>query len=176
MKKAGILALVVTACIALAGCGVFGGNEITELTLPASLMQNSEMSLLSDLSRYAEENEFESAEWNDDGSLTIKLTNKRKAALKKDMEEGLLNSFDNIVNSPDTNYIQSIVPSQDYRTVTITTAREEYENSFELTSYVVGMSVVIYQSYAGEEAYVDVLVVDADTGNQIEKSHYPQDE
>ena len=173
MKKICMIAFAVTIAVSLAGCSLFNGNELTEITLPASMMNNSEMTLLSDLDKYAEENEFESAVWNDDGSLTITLTNKRKASLRKQMEEGLLNSFDNIVNSPDTNYIKSIKASQDYRTVTISADRDEYENSFELTTYIVGMSVVIFQSYAGEEAYVNVVVVDAETGAQIEFSHYP---
>ena len=176
MKKVCIAALVITMCFTFSGCNLVNGNEITEITLPAFVMMGSEMSPNSELESYVSENEFESASWNDDGSLTIQLTNKRKASLQKEMEAGLIKSFENIENSPDTSFVKSIRASEGYRIILIKVDTQEYLNSFELTSYIVGMSVLIYQSYAGEDAYTDVVVIDAVSGVQIESVHYPEDE
>ena len=166
-----VLATVIAIC--LAGCSLFSGNKMTEITLPATIMDSSGMRVNSDLTWYISENRFETAEWNDDGSLTITMTNKRATEMKEVLEEGLVNSFAAIRASRDTYFIRSIETSKDYRTVTITADKEAYLTSFELTSYTVGMSIVFFQAYTGEEPSVDVIVLDTDTGLQIERLHYP---
>ena len=53
--------------------------------------------------------------------------------------------------------------------------KEAYENSFDLTPLLVGMTTGMYQLYAGEEYHTKIIIEDIDTGIEIASVIYPDD-
>ena len=144
-----------------------------DITLPQSMVGD-----LSDFNEqeYLSNNDgINSAKVNDDGSMTLNISKKKHKELLDEMKLELDETFHDLIESEDTPYIKKIEYTTNYREVKIIVNKEAYENSFDLTPLLVGMTTGMYQLYAGEEYHTKIIIEDIDTGIEIASVIYPDD-
>lgn len=200
MKRLNILflALVLVMNLTLAGCGSKQEVEVLEedekvveideeesmegitvdktllnvdITLPSTLVED-----LSDFNEeeYLAENEgIKAVKVNEDGSLTLTMSKRKHEELINEMKEEVELSLSELIESEDTPYIKGVEYSKGFREVKLSVDREAYEDAFDLTPLFVGISVGMYQVYAGEEFYTKIIIEDLDTGDEINSVVYP---
>lgn len=120
---------------------------------------------------YAEENDFISAVVNNDGSVTITLTQSRYQKLLNDAAKDCDAAYLEIVE--DTSYITDIVRNEDFTQITVKVIREGYESTFDLTHVSVGYLAYFYQIILGAEPHSDINIIDAATGDVIFSCAFP---
>lgn len=120
---------------------------------------------------YAEENDFISAVVNNDGSVTIALTQNRYQEMLNDAAKDCDAAYLELVEG--TSYITDIVRNEDFTQVIIKVIRKDYENAFDLTHISVGYLAHIYQVLLGNNASTDIGVIDAATGEVIYSCSFP---
>lgn len=150
------------------------GMLFVDITLPNWFFEGEDMSTFNP-DTYAEENEFKKAILNDDGSVTVTISKAQHTALMEETAASLKSSFNGYVESADTPYIKSITHSNDFKEVTISVARSDYESAFDVTPFSIGLGVMLYQSISGTEFHTEISVVDVDTGDVISTAVYPDD-
>ncbi|SHD77572.1 hypothetical protein [Schnuerera ultunensis] len=142
-----------------------------EITLPSSLVGD-----LNDFNEeeYLSENEgIKAAKVNEDGSLTLSMSKGKHEELMNEMEKEVELSFSELIESEDTPYIKEIKYTTGFREVKLIVDREEYENAFDLTPLLVGVTVGMYQVYGGMEYKTTVIIEDISTGDEINLVTYP---
>lgn len=155
-----------------------GGIETNEkllsvdITFPASFFEDEDMSDF-DPDAYCQEQGFEKAVLNDDGSVTVTMTKAKHESLLQEMSASLDASFAEYIGSEDTPYIRGITHSDNFDSVEISVSRAEYENAFDMTPFAVAISAMMYQVFLNMDYHVEVSVVDADTGDVINTTVYP---
>lgn len=142
-----------------------------EITLPASFFEGEDLSVF-DFDAYVQEQGFISANANDDGSVTATMTKRRYKELVAETRASIEEGFASFIG-PDTPYIKDITHNDDFTQVTMSVNRAEYENAFDFTPFAIGIVVALYQQIAQIDYYVEVSVVDADTGDLIKNVVYP---
>lgn len=180
MKKLACCVLAVIMCVSMmAACGETEGtnnskaeSKTVEIIYPASLFEGEDMSSF-DSAKYCEENGFSSAVVNEDGTVTITMTEKKHNELITEVTKTLEGTFAEFVNGKDTPYIKEINHTEDFGKVTIKVVREEYEKAFDFTVLSIGLSVPIAQMSVGFDPKVEISVVDAETNEVISKTVYP---
>ncbi len=145
-----------------------------DITLPASMFEGEDMSTF-DADTYADEQGFVSAKVNEDGSVTVTMAKAKYNALLKEMADSLDTAFAEFVNSEDTPYIKEITHNDDFTEVTMKVDRAAYENAFDFTTFAIGLSVSVYQVFTETESHVDIMLVDADTGETFDTVSYPME-
>ncbi len=143
-----------------------------EITFPAVLFTNVDMSTF-DANSYAKDNGFLSAVVNSDGSVTVTVSKDQYEEILRETAESLDTTFSELIEAEDTPYIKDVTHSDDFRTVEMKVVRADYESTFDLTPFVIGISVMTYQSLLGIDPHVEISVVDADTGDTINSAVYP---
>ena len=155
-----------------------GGIETNEkllsvdITFPASFFEDEDMSDF-DPDAYCHEQGFEKAVLNDDGSVTVTMTKAKHEKLLHEMSDSLDASFAEYIGSEDTPYIMGITHSDNFDNIEIIVSRTEYENTFDVTPFAVAISAMMYQVFLDMDYHVEVSVVDADTGDVINTTVYP---
>lgn len=155
--------------------GTIDTNEkllTVEITLPATFFEDEDMSTF-DADTYAKENDFKSATLNDDGTVTIVMSKSKHRELLKEIQKNLDDSFSELVEAEETSYIKEIIHNDDFSVIDIKVVRSDYENAFDLTPFVVGVSAAMYQAFVDMEYHCEVNVVDVDTGDVINTTVYP---
>ena len=122
---------------------------------------------------YCHEQGFEKAVLNDDGSVTVTMTKAKHEKLLHEMSDSLDASFAEYIGSEDTPYIMGITHSDNFDNIEIIVSRTEYENTFDVTPFAVAISAMMYQVFLDMDYHVEVSVVDADTGDVINTTVYP---
>lgn len=123
---------------------------------------------------YLAENEgIKSANVNDDGSLTLTMTKEKHKELLDEMKLNMDETFKGLIGGEDTPYIKDIKYTKDYREVRVMVAKEAYEESFDFTPYIIGVSAGMYQLYSGEEYKCTIIMEDAEIGEEIYSIVYP---
>ena len=143
-----------------------------EITLPASMFEDQDMATF-DADAYANEQGFISAKVNEDGSVTVTMTKSKHKELLAKMADSMDSSFAEFVNAEDTPYIKEISHNDDFTAVTMKVDKAAYENAFDFTPFVIGVSVAMYQAFIETEYHVDITIVDAATGDTIKTISYP---
>lgn len=143
-----------------------------EIKLPSSLFEGEDMATF-DTDEYVKEQGLLSAKVNDDGSLTVTMTKGRHQELLKEMAGTLYTTFAELSNSEDTPYIKEITHNEDFTSVTMKVDRAAYENAFDLTPFIISVSVAMYQAFTETEFYVEISIVDAASGETIDTIVYP---
>lgn len=141
-----------------------------EITLPASFFESDEDF---DADTYAQEQGFSSAKVNDDGSVTVTMTKGKYKEMLQEMSDSLDESFAELVGAEDTPYIKEITHNDDFSSVTVKVDREAYENAFDMTPFVIGLSTMFYQAFLEMEYRCEISIVDAATGSVINTTVYP---
>ena len=129
-----------------------------------------------DLSGFIAESNVSNAIWNEDHSLTIRMTEKRFDEWKIQNEEGLLKALKIIEENQEADCIDRIELSEDYREISIYVDKMLYEDEIlDYGIFSIAFSVLLYQSYIGEELSTEVLIFDKTTNQVIEKYIYPKE-
>ena len=144
-----------------------------DITLPASFFGDKDMSTF-DADAYADENGYLSAKLNEDNSVTVKMTQLKYTALLNETAASLETSFAEFIEAEDTPYIKGITHNDDFTTITIEVDRAAYESAFDFSALSVSLAASLYQAIAGVEFHVDVVYVDAASGETFKTVTYPQ--
>lgn len=144
-----------------------------EITLPKELLEDVENF---NEEEYLKENKgIKSAKLNEDKSLTVVMTKSKHDELVKEMKKGMEDTINELIESEEMAYIKDIKYSKDFKEINILVEKEAYENSIDLTSLMLGISVGMYQAYSGEEFETIINTKDADSGETISTETYPDD-
>ena len=188
MKR--IIALVLAICslaTLLTGCGIDAlfkgkGNDnqlnsnkpsaMKEITFPSSLFEGEEDF---DPDAYAEEQGFEKAVFNEDGTLTVTMTQAKYEELLSETSAEMEKNFAEMVDSEDTPYIKEITHNDDFSSVTVKVDRDAYESTFDFTPFAIGVTVSFYQTILEMDIHCEINMVDVDTGDVIKTTVYPDD-
>jgi len=142
-----------------------------DITLPASLMGDT--STFKETEYLAKNEGMKSAKLNDDGSITVTMTKKKHKEVMDEMKVSIDESFGDLIEAIETPYIKGIDYTDNYKEVTISVDKVAYENAFDMTSLIVGLSTSMYQTFLGEEIGTIIIFKDIATGEQIESVTYP---
>lgn len=148
--------------------------EYVELTLPASLYEGIDMTDF-DWDAYVIENNFVSASTADDGSVVIVMEKARYDELVAEATATLEALFAGFINSEDTPYIKEITHNSDFSVVNIKVIRSEYEQAFDFAVFSIGLNVTAQQMFLDVDCYVEINVIDVDTGEIINTTVYPEE-
>lgn len=143
-----------------------------DITFPSSFFQGEDMDTF-DADAYANENGFNAAVLNEDGSLTVTMTKSKHRELLEEMSISLDENFAELIEGEDTPYIKDITHNEDFTVVTMKVDRATYENAFDMTPLAIGMSTAMYQMLIEIENYVAINIVDVATGETINTITYP---
>lgn len=205
MKKILSLILALSLCFSLSACGNSGapesqppaassaatssndsGNEsggievdenllTVDITLPASLFENEDMSAF-DAGAYAAEQGFNKAVLNDDGSVSINMSKSKHNELMSEMTQSVEDSFASMVQSEDTPYITEIRHSASFDAIDVVVDKAGYEGGGLMAAFIpftVYFQAAFYQAFAGAEQHCEIAIIDSATGDTIESVVYP---
>lgn len=189
MKKLVCCIMVAIMCVsALAACGgpadanmakpsnskteSKAESKTVEIVYPASLFEGEDMASF-DPAKYCEETGFSSAVVNEDGTVTVTMTEEKHNEIISEVTKSLDDTFTEFVNGEATPYIKEINYTEDFSKVTIKVAREEYEKALDFTVLAIGLSVPIAQMSVGFDVRVEISVVDVETNEIISETVYP---
>lgn len=144
-----------------------------DITLPESLV--GDMSDFNEQEYLSGNDGIKSAKLNADGSMTLNMTKKKHNELLDDLRKNLDETFGELIESEETPYIKKIDYTKDYREVKIIVDKEKYENAFDLTPFLIGMTTGIYQLYSGQEYHTNIIILDLETREEIYSVNYPED-
>lgn len=142
-----------------------------EVTLPSDF--------IGDLTDFDEEEYLsqnvgiKSAKVNDDGSLTLTMSKSKHNEMMEGLRKNVDESIGELIEGENTPYIKSIDYTDDYREVYIGVVKQDYENSFDLTPFMIGFSTSMYQSISGIEIKTTIIINDVSTGEEIASVIYP---
>ena len=146
-------------------------EEIIGINLPASVFAGVDMSTF-DADAYATENGYLGAKVNEDGSVSVNMTESRYAQMLDDasaaMEEALKPLKD---TAP---YIQKITFCEDFSLINVLVDRAGYESTVDFTPLFIGMTVTPVQQSLGIPVHVQINIVDASSGETLSSTVYPE--
>lgn len=155
------------------GVVVDSGLFNVAVTVPAYLLPGGDEAGF-DPAAYAQEAGFSKAEQNGDGSMTFTMSKERHGELLKELASRYDRSFAALAGAENTPYIQDVRRTDGFRQITVSVDRAGYEGAvLDLTPFTLGMSGMMYQTFAGEELSVEVTVEDAGTGGVLYTAVYP---
>ena len=148
-----------------------------EITIPADFLgEQTEEEIRAD----AEKQGVKEVTFNDDGSVTYKMSKAEHEKVLKQMGEELDKSLEELVTSGDFPSIQKATANKDYTEFDLTVNRAQFEegmDSFAVLGLMLGSSY--YQLFEGKsegEAKLTVNYIDAETGETFETEEIPGDE
>jgi hypothetical protein len=155
-----------------AGISVEEGLLNVDITLPASLFSNSDLSTF-DVDAYARENRFNKAVINEDGSITITLTKSRHKEILEEYAAQINKTFTEMIGSEDTPYITGVTSNSDFTSVIVDVDKVGYESTIDLTPLAIYFGSALYQAFAGVEPHCEITIRDNVTSETIISVVYP---
>lgn len=150
--------------------------EMVTLTIPSVYFEEDE---LTEIVGDASSDNYESLTMNDDGSVTLVMTEKQHQAILAAVKESLISSAADAFPDDDCPSVKSMAFSDDFTEATLSVNYESYENSFDsLCEYTAIISCAIYQIFSGIDAdnvSVTISVVDEESGEIKRSACYPED-
>jgi len=147
------------------------------VTFPASQFVGMEEGF--DVNEYALQQGYDKAVTNEDGSVSVTMSKARHQELLDDISAGLVESVQMMIGAEDTPYIKDITFEDDYAKVYVDVEKASYEEMnggyMDQTPFLLAMSVMLYQEYAGDDLHCQVIVRDVDTGEVMYEPVYPDD-
>jgi|GEM_PF-340726 len=145
--------------------------EVVEITVPATVYEGVDFSTF-DTDKYAELNGFISTTINDDGSMTLKMTKACQNEFIEARANELRDMFEDYVGGEDTPY--TITYNANFTEVTIEVDSEKYDNIWDFSPMVVGMSAAFYPAFTVDGfTKVDVYTVDSESGEVLNTYSLP---
>lgn len=128
----------------------------------------------------ATEDGAEDVKINADGSLTYKLSKKEHKKILSEMETGLIESIQEIVDSSEFPSIKEISFNKDFADFDMRVDKATFENSFDnLAPFTLLLSTAYYHALLGKdnsEYKMHINYIDAVTGEIFNKEMFPEEE
>lgn len=150
-----------------------------EITLPASFLEleGDEEINIDEMKEEAKENGIKDVELNNDGSVTYTMSKSKHRELLDEMQEGIEENIDEVVNSEDFPSIKEIQANKKYDRYDVIVDQESYENSFDGFGVLgVAFSSMYYQLFEGvnpSDYEVIIDMIDEETGEVFDTIVYP---
>ena len=142
------------------------GENVT-ITLPAAFFSTQDMDAF-DPDEYASSNGFESAEVNDDGSVTIEVTETKYDEMVAEMAKGIEDLCTELTGGIDSPYITEITYNDDYTQFQIKVNKEEYEDAIDISGLQIYITAGFYASLVGNSSDdISIEIVDDATGDVL---------
>lgn len=147
------------------------------ITIPASIF-SEEQDVKAEADKYKEDKEIE-AMVNEDGSMTLKMSKSKHKELMGEMEESLIESYKEYIDSDDFSSIENVQYKDNFKKLIVEVNKEKYEQGLDsLAVWSAGISTAMYHLYDGvppEEINVEIQLQDSDTGTTFDTVIYPED-
>jgi hypothetical protein len=150
------------------------GEPLVEITITAWLVDFLHEFVGIEPHEILNDREFETTRINQDGSFTGTMQRAEQEVIIAEMRANLPETFNGLVGNPMTPHVRNVTETNDFRNVIVDVDRLAYENSgFEFAHMVIGMSVLLYQMFGGQEGHVTMQFRDVDNGNLISTYTFP---
>jgi len=157
-----------------AGIEVDKGLMNVEITLPEMFFDDDE---LADIEEEMEKSHNANVTKNDDGSITVKMSNKDHKQLMSDMQDEFMETIDNVINEKDYQTIKDITYNRDFSEFKVFVEKDGFENSFDgIALFSIGFSSLLYQLFDGKDIGKDKVtmsLIDEASNEEFEKVIYP---
>ncbi len=151
----------------------FSDVELVDITLPGSWFTQDLEAF--NLEVYVEANGFKKAVKNDDNSITVTMSKEKHSAAMHDLQVKCADTLDKMVEHEDTPFIKEMSYDQNFNEIIIRIDEAEQEETvFNMSPLLAGLTGMMYQTFAGEELYVEVITVDIDSGKELGRALYPE--
>ena len=147
-----------------------------DVTLPASFFEDStEEEIIAE----AKEQGIKEAVVNEDGSVTYTMSKSKHEEMMKEMEDSVVSTIDEIVNSGDYTSIKEISYNKDFTEFDVKVNRQQYEEGFDGFA-IIGLVMVstyysAFEGNSGEDSQTIFNMVDETTGEIYDTAIYPDD-
>lgn len=141
------------------------------ITIPSSLTKK-QVSGDFDGESFAAEAGYDSATLQEDGSITVVMSQKKHNELMADIRKQLEAQFGEFSNDPATPYIKEILCNKDFTEITMRVDRAGYEATFDVTSVGIAAGVGMYRVFSGENSSTHFQVVDEATQEVISEKDF----
>lgn len=159
------LSLILVAC-----------NQNVEIKLPASFLEGQDVD---EVIAQAKEEGIGEIKQNDDGSLTYTMSKEKHKEMMKELEDGILESVEEIKSTDNFPSIKDVAYNKDYTEFTLTVEKESFEGSFDsIASFGLAIAGMYYQVFNGidADAYkVTIHYKDEANGEVFDTTVYPDD-
>lgn len=149
-----------------------------EVTLPASLFEGEEEVDVDQVIADAKAEGIDKVTYNEDGSFTYKMSKAKHKEVMEEMENELIASVDEMINSEELPSIQDIKYNKSFSEFTMIVDRHSFENSFDgFAALSLGLSGMMYQLFDGadpEDYEVIINVEDVETGEVFDSFVLPE--
>lgn len=165
-----------------------------EITLPASMFdsdsevaESGEETASDDVeihktpeeycNRIVKENGYLSAVPNTDGSVTLTMTKAKHSEMMAEMKQSIDDNIQKSIGDDGFQSIKEVTYNDDVTEFTVKVDREAFEGSWDgLSALTYAFCGAAYQYYSGvSDPRAVVTYIDADTGETISTSTYPDD-
>jgi hypothetical protein len=193
MKKTAIFLIISMLLMTMAGCARKSDEQVSpenaenqneevsvdknllsvEITLPPDFTGD-----MSDFDKevYLDENPgISDVELLENGSMKLTMSRAKHKEIMEEMEESMLNSFNELMTDEESSYIKDIRASNDYKKVDVMVDREGYENAFDFSSMTIMFSVGFYHIFEGSDFELVLRYIDEATEEVIEELHLPEE-
>lgn len=125
---------------------------------------------------YLDENpNISDVELLENGSMKLTMSRAKHKEIMNEMENSILDSFNELMTDEESSYIKDIRASKDYKKVDVIVDREGYENAFDFSSMTIMFSVGFYHIFEGDEFELELRYIDESTDEVIEELHLPEE-
>ncbi len=147
-------------------------NLITvDITLPAKYFEDKTEDEI--MQEAAEDEYYQTAKVNDDGSVTYTMTKANYKSMMKEFAEGLDKTFSEYVGNEEVGlgYIQDVKHSKDFTEVNYTVDPDAYDSQSWIAAHVTIAYCAYYQALSNvpeDDIHVVVNFLDMNTGDVVE--------
>ena len=145
-----------------------------EITIPASSFEGKDMSNF-DPKLYASEHGYLSAVLNEDGSVTVTMSQTKRTEYLKKLAAYTERQLSGFIEATGTPYLKDIEHNEDFSEIKIMVDRGRYKHAFDLAPLGISMAVGTYQAFLNQDYHVEIFIIDAETGEEIDHTVYTRD-
>lgn len=129
-----------------------------EITLPAMFYEGeTEEEIIAS----SEENDMKDVKVNEDGSVTFKVSKGKHKEMLEEMETGIKEGIEELVNGEDYTSFKEISFNKDFTKYEVTVDREAYDNSLDAFGMLgLYMTTIFYQAIDGKSSDDMEMIVD----------------
>ncbi|WP_342433465.1 hypothetical protein [Neobacillus sp. FSL H8-0543] len=157
------------------GVEVDKGLLNVELTIPASMFEGENVDTVISEAKA----KGIAVTKNENGSLTYKMSKSQHKKMMEEMEKGIKESLEEMVNGEEFVSLQEVTYNNSFSEFTVLVDKAAYENSFDGFALLgLGISGMMYQYYNGtnaDDAKVKIITKDQETQEVIGEVVYPDD-
>ena len=153
------------------GVAISKKSRTVEINVPVELSEELREFNREDL---LSEDGFEDFQVNEDGSVKIIMTKEKHIEMMEYMEMDLQHMMEELIEAEDTPYIKEINHEPGYTHLNILVDKDQYNENFDVSPLILGMTAGVYQVYDGGEFNIEVVVEDFNTGEELLKVNYPE--